>query len=208
MHKKSTNPTQTRQTCLLPRGLRKQNKLAVVMHVALIACKAFVSSAKAIRFPLCLPAPRFSILCLCMGVREEVLLNCTRKHNCQCCNTTAIQQSCYSSLATSVPSPRFSHPYSWQVSNSSESNVTGHLLWQALLLLPTCAMLPCSTPLKSDSSHAALFNAPEIRFKPKWESRPDKYTGKTSLIQLKCDCNWDYSLPCFNSPKPEKHINK
>jgi len=118
----------------------------------LIARKAFVSSANAISFPLCLPVPHFSILCLCMGVREEVLLNSTRKHNSQCCNTTAVQWSCYSSLATSVPSPRFSHPYSWQVSDSSEGNVTGHLLWQALLLLPTCATLPCPTPLKSDSS--------------------------------------------------------
>lgn len=83
-YSKSTNPTQTRQSCFLPKGLCKQNKLAVIMYVAPIACKTFASSANLIRFPLWLPAPHFPIPCLCTGVREEVLLSSpvpTRKHS-------------------------------------------------------------------------------------------------------------------------------
>lgn len=164
------------------------------MHVALIACKAFVSSANAIRFPLCLPVPHFSILCLCMGVREEVLLNSTRK-----CNSV-LQHHSNSMVMLLIPC----HQCPFTTILPPLQLAGQRLQWEQCNRPPSLT----STASAARVCHVALFNTPEISFKPKWESRPDRYTRKTSLIQLKCDCYWDYSLPCFNSPKPEKHINK
>lgn len=160
-YSKSTNPTQTRQSCFLPKGLCKQNKLAVIMYVAPIACKTFASSANLIRFPLWLPAPHFPIPCLCTGVREEVLLSSpvpTRKHSPHSVSqhhsnsTATLLIPCHQCPITVIiwppPAGRSATPAwtTWKATSSDTQRIAPHC--QRVPLYQLC----CQTPPKSDSS--------------------------------------------------------
>lgn len=94
------------------------------------------------------------------------------------------------SLVISIPSPQ--QPGSYRL-----DNVKGGCSDITFLSASLCCC---------NSSTAKYL--PQIRSEPMWESRPDVYTGKIELLQVKHYCDWDCNLLCVTNLRPEEHMNK
>lgn len=198
MHTRNTNWTKPCQSHFLSKGLCKQNQLVIIMCVVLTACKAFTPSAEMTVFPLW-PTTPSSKQFLYTGVREEVLLSSlipTRKHS---SHTVLHHQSNLMAVLCISCNQHLTNMIVWQTSNSRMHDVKGGSSDMH------CNPSLCQ-PVPLEQFHCQI--PPKIRSEPTWETRPDGYTGKMQLIQVKHYCDWDCNLPCFANLRPEEHINK